>query len=237
MAVENHPSIDQLRDQLNEEWVKEHVATCERCSAVVEGLQLLKEESQVQNQPLDQLLNNSRQQSWNIIEQKIPRPQKSNRMWYGSVTVAFVVMVGVWFIYFQEPSEESPELNSPYPAPAFRSTLTPNASAFVVHYQEGNYELARGELEKGDRNGENQFYTGLTYLYQSAANPDSALYYLKSQQVKKSLYAQNAEYYSAIAHLMLYDTTSALLKLNAIISDKYHSNLIEAEELVLTLQQ
>ncbi len=234
MEVENHPDIDQLEEHSDQEWIKAHVDSCERCSAIVEGLQLMKQESLKRKQPIEQLISNSKERSWDVIDQQLPKHRVASKVWFGSAVVTLLLLAIGWIVFIDQSSSEGLDVNSPYPAPAFRSSV--DTEAFIIHYRNGNYEMARKELQRTELSGENMFYTGLTHLYQTTPSPDSALMYFNSIEVQQSLYAENAAYYTAIANLMLGDTAVSRRQLEIIEKEIHHSNQEEAQTLLQILR-
>ncbi|MDW3194431.1 MAG: hypothetical protein R8G66_18790 [Cytophagales bacterium] len=231
MEVDKHPNIDQLKSRADLEWVEKHIDSCERCRSMVEGLELLNQHRE-KDQSLDQMLNSSMVRTWNLIDEQLPTQRSNKKVWYGAMAGALVLIVGVWAVFSVKSSDGMVDWEAPYPAPAFRSNDLGISGTFGEYYQQGQYKEARKELKKEATSGENQFYIGLTYLYQEEPRPDSALHLFNSDLVLQSLYMESARFYAAIAHIKLGDTIQSKELLNNILAQEHHANRREAAALL-----
>lgn len=224
MEVGKHPTINELSTQSDQEWVKQHVASCQRCAAMLEGLQLIQEEADKRHEPVDSLLRKSREENWQQIRARVPTRNFNINRWVGAAVLVFGLCLSLWFIYPANEVDVTGQIHTPYPAPStFRSTEVDEKIPFTVYYDLGEYEEAREVLNSMEPNGEVLFYMGQTYLYQKHPRFDSAHYYFSSDQVSQSLYKEVAGFYDAVAYLKNQDTVSARDKLMRILETPNHS--------------
>jgi thioredoxin-like negative regulator of GroEL len=150
----------------------------------------------------------------------------------GAATYFFTVVPGN-----DDASNLSAYLSEPYPVTVFLSDQ--KADTWVDAYRRGDYQQAGALLDNLRQESQDnapmlKYYAGLSHLYQLPPQPTPAIKYLS--QVNEGTFAQQAQWYLALAYLLNGQTeeAGALLE-NIVAAQAYHHE--EAAELLTHISQ
>ncbi len=229
-----------LVDSKTAQEISERMATDETTRSIAVGAVLLEKEF-TDNEAIDQYLDGFRQKQFEIIGQQTKPVPIAKRLWFrAAASLALLICVGMAVrLLVSLPDYQSvidQELGQQYPVSNLsRSGGDGSATekAFQL-YTNGDYVNASIYFEQATPGEKDKasvmFYEALSYLY--AGRYEKAIDLFESERMANSRYAQQAQWFQALAFLRLNNNKQAVAILKSIEADHQHFKQDVARQLL-----
>lgn len=186
--------------------------------------ELLKDWQNIKSFPPEEQLNTT-----------IKAKEKSLVFYLSRIAAIGLLLIGSWWIYHSFSKDTSADLlatqflDEKYNAPTYTKNkleeLDENWKNAIGFYQKEQYKETGLAIEQivaqGTETKEQQFYLGLSYLYQQEPNLDKAISYFQKLLNPNSLFKEQAHWFIALAHLKNKDNAQAKQYFEKIINSNF----------------
>lgn len=217
--------INYVEDSVTEDTrqsIHQYLNENEEDRLVIEGIRTYYHQYGMDRESMLTYLQNTRDTSLAAFKAQTTR-KRSIPVWTGWAAAILIICLSIaTYLFIGENNSYQSDLTSylsePYPVTVFLSDQ--EADAWIEAYQKGDYHQSSALLDQLVREPQDNpalllYYAGLSHLYQQPPQPEPAIQYLS--QVDQGVFAQQAQWFLALAYLLNEQTEEAQSLLKNIV--------------------